>query len=431
MRVLGIGGYLDLGDLYLRLQARGHEVRVFVEDEASRDILDGMVTKSARVQDDLAWVGRDGLVVFETVGQGERQDALRREGYRVVGGSAFGDRLELDRAFGQRVLRDAGLRTALTHEVQGFDAAIELVTRDPRRWVLKFSGAGYASTRSYVGQLNDGRDVLGMLQHQRRRWTHDDVPRVVLMAHLEGVEVGVGAFFDGRAFIGPPNLDWEHKRFFPGDLGELTGEMGTVVSYRGGEKLFEATLARLAPSLREAGHVGYVNLNLIVNEEGTWPLELTCRFGYPGFAILSELHVDPWDTILLRMVEGGTRPIATHAGYGVGIVLTVPSFPYPDGYERLAKGAPIFFHHDLDEHDRAAMHYAEVRLDGDQLVTAGEIGYVMVATARGATLDDARTRALSRARKVIIPNVRYRTDIGERLQRTDRARLVRLGWLDD
>ena len=433
MRVLGVGHHNDLGDLYLRLLARGHEVRVHVDDEASHDVLEGLVPRVARWQDELSWVGRDGLVLFESTGDGETQDRLRREGYRVVGGSALGDRLELDRDFGQRTLESVGLKTAITHEVQGFDAAIALVERDPRRWVLKFSGAGYASTRSYVGQLDDGRDVLGMLRHQRRRWTYDDVPRVVLMAHLDGVEVGVGAFFDGRAFLGPPNLDWEHKRFFPGDLGELTGEMGTVVSYRGAEKLFAATLARLAPVLSQAGHVGYVNLNLIVNDAGAWPLELTCRFGYPGFAILSALHAEPWDAILERMADRSGATVATHDGYGVGIVLTVPPFPYPDGYERLSKGAPIFFDRSLDDDDRAALHHGEVRLegsgDGAQLVTAGEIGYVMVVTARGDTVGDARARCLARARKVVIANVRYRTDIGEKLERRDHAELVRLGWL--
>jgi phosphoribosylamine--glycine ligase len=429
MRVLGIGSHCDLGDLYLRLVASGHEVRVHRADPDSADILGGLVAQARPLEEELPWVtATRGLLVFESTGWGERQDELRRAGHRVVGGSALGDRLELDRAFGQSVLRDAGFAIAPSYEVSGWDEAIAFVERRPARYVLKFSGSGFASTRTYVGVMEDGRDLLASLRTQRRLCSFDETPTMILMEHVTGVEVGVGAYFNGRRFLRPANLDWEHKRFFPGDLGELTGEMGTVVTYRHAERLFDATLGRLEALFREAGHVGYVNLNLIVNDAGVFPLEFTCRFGYPGFAILSALHAEPWSAILGRLVDGDERDLATHDGYAVGIVLTVPPFPYPDGYGRLSKGAPITFY-PLDDDDRASLHYGEVAEVEGELVTAGQIGYVMVVTGRADSVDEARRLALARARKVVIPNMRYRTDIGERLVREDLGRLARLGWV--
>ena len=119
MRVLGIGESNDLGDLYRRLIARGHEVRVFVSDVQCHRVMAGIVERTEDWRQELGWVGRDGLIIFEQAELGAEQEDLRRQGFRVIGGGAVGERLENDRAFGQQALRDAGLRTAAVH---GFDA---------------------------------------------------------------------------------------------------------------------------------------------------------------------------------------------------------------------------------------------------------------------------------------------------------------------
>ena len=433
MRFLGVGETNDLGDMYLRLIDAGHEVRVHMSDSASHDVMQGMIEFTTDWHASLDWVrdaGEDGLIVFETANLGENQDALRQSGFKVVGGSAIGDRLETDRAFGQEMLRKCGLNTACSREFNSFDDAIAFLTESPGRYVLKLSGSNWLSMRNYVGQVSDGRDMIALLTAMNDMWGMRKQPDFILMEFIEGIETGVGAFFNGERFLNPPNLDWEHKRFFPGDIGELTGEMGTVVTYRGAEKLFESTLAKFAPLLRESGYCGYINLNTIVNERGVWPLEFTCRFGYPGFAILDSLHEDGWDVILSHLSKGDSHSIRTNDGFSVGVVLTVPPFPYPDGYDELGRGTPICFRDDLSDEDRDSLHLAEVTMRDGQLITAGMIGYTMVVTGTGTTIDKARAAAYSRVDKVVIPNARYRNDIGMRLIDGDWARLVALGWVE-
>jgi len=136
MRFLGVGEHVSLGDLYLRLQREGHEVRVHASDPEQRDIMRGLVTHVDDWRRELAWVraaGDDGIVLFEGADQGALQDALRREGYRVVGNSAFGTRLEEDRLFGQRVLGECGLQTAAMHRFASFDAGVAFVRARPGR----------------------------------------------------------------------------------------------------------------------------------------------------------------------------------------------------------------------------------------------------------------------------------------------------------
>src|SRR6185369_15509831 len=180
------------------------------------------------------------------------------------------DRLENDRAFAQRVLAQAGLAIARHWEFHDAKSACEFLKKNQRRCVLKFNGPE-AAIDNYVGRLHDGSDVQTFLE--RLAASKPIATSLVLMEYIDGIEMGVGAYFDGERFLHPACLDWEHKRFFPGDLGELTGEMGTVVTYARSRHFFERTLQPIERLLREHRHRGYVNLNTIVNQDGIWPLE--------------------------------------------------------------------------------------------------------------------------------------------------------------
>ena len=105
----------------------------------------------------------------------------------------------------------------------------------------------------------------------------------------------------------------------------------------------------------------------------------------------------------------------------------MPPFPYAHGYDVLGKGRPISFADDLDECDRRSLHYGEVDERDGQLVTAGMIGYIMVVTGVADSIEAARQTAYARVRKVVIPNARYRNDIGVRLMERDLEKMRRLG----
>ena len=60
MRFLGIGDYCDLGALYLRLLADGHEVRVHVADPLCHGTLAGLVPHTADWKAELGLVACGG-----------------------------------------------------------------------------------------------------------------------------------------------------------------------------------------------------------------------------------------------------------------------------------------------------------------------------------------------------------------------------------
>ena len=158
MRFLGIGDYCDLSALYLRLLAEGHEVKVHIAKPLCRDTLAGLVAHVDDWRNELAWLreaGDEGIALFENAAEqrGTLQDQLRQDGYYVIGGSAYGDRLENDRAFAQAVLGRIGLSICPVHEFFDRQRAIEFLDRHPGRYVLKFNGP----MESFVGRLPDGQ----------------------------------------------------------------------------------------------------------------------------------------------------------------------------------------------------------------------------------------------------------------------------------
>jgi phosphoribosylamine--glycine ligase len=335
----------------------------------------------------------------------------------VIGGSGFGDRLENDRAFALHLLEEQGLNIAPVREFADAAEAIGDLAERPRRCVYKRS---HSAGDTFVGLDPHGRDIAALLQT-----IEDGDGAFILMDAVEGVETGVGAYFNGQHFLRPACIDWEHKRFFPNDMGELTGEMGTVATYDGFERIFEATLLPLESRLREAGHVGYVNLNTIINAEGIWPLEFTCRFGYPGFAVLEALQQLGWGELFGGMLRRDLDHFATTRGFSVCVVLTTPPFPHSRHEVRAPVGLPVL----VGNVDRESIHFGEVGMQGPQLVTSGLYGWTAVVTGTGGTIEDAKARAYAAAAKVRVPNLRYRSDIGDKLMGGQLDQLVRWGWL--
>jgi phosphoribosylamine--glycine ligase len=131
------------------------------------------------------------------------------------------------------------------------------------------------------------------------------------------------------------------------------------------------------------------------------------------------------------MVTRSGAPFRTRPGFCAGVVMTTPPFPSIRRYVPVPTGMPVLWEGDLSAEDRRNLHFGEVGLSEGEVVTAGYHGWTMVITGVGPTIAAAKDRAYGLADRAVIPNVRYRRDIGDRLIGGDFETVERLGLLDE
>lgn len=228
-------------DLAYTILQEGNEVKFCVQSATEKDVGDGFVDKVDEWEPHVDWAD---VIVFDDLGFGRIADKLRSEGKKVVGGSSYTDRLENEREFGQQELEKAGVSVLQSWNFSDFEEAVKFVHENPGRYVIKPSGkAQNEKELLFVGQEADGNDVINVLARYKKRWSNK-IRIFQLQKFSSGVEVAVGAFFNGKEFAHPINTNFEHKRLFPDNIGPSTGEMGcyddkTEVLTDNGWKLFK------------------------------------------------------------------------------------------------------------------------------------------------------------------------------------------------
>ncbi|HEX5612501.1 MAG TPA: hypothetical protein VFX67_07590 [Burkholderiales bacterium] len=414
-----------IADIAWQVVKEGHEAKLSIDDPEEKEIGDGFVPKTADWRKEVDWAD---VVVFDDVlGMGAMADELRKKGKPVVGGSPYTDRLEDDRGFGQQELKAAGVAILPQESFTSFDDAIAYVTDNPNRYVIKPNGeAANIKRLLFVGEEEDGKDVIKVLGDYKRAWS-DKIKEFQLQRRATGIEVATGAFFNGKEFVTPICVNFEHKKLFPGDIGPPTGEMGTSMFWSEPNKIFNATLKKMEAKLAEERYVGYIDVNCIVNNNGVYPLEFTARFGYPCISIQQEGLLTPIGEMLQKLADGSLTRLRARSGFQLGIRIVVPPFPYRDmeTLESTSKDSVILF----KTPSREGIHIEDVRTaDGEWLVT-GTSGVALLVCGTGPTMKQAQRMAYNRVKNVMIPHMYYREDIGDRWFEEDSDRLHAWGYL--
>ena len=432
MKVLFISMDGSGADLGWRLQEEGHEVKFYIHKKEFRKLYAGILKCKIRDwEKELDWVGKRGLIIFDYTGMGAIQDRLRKEGYNVVGGCRVGDLLEDNRKFGQRVFSQVGMETEASRTFYDLDLAIEFVKRNPAAWVVKQNGR-LDKDLNYVGRLENGEDTLAILELYKKI-----IPKSLinfdLQKRVDGVEIGVGRYFNGKNWVGPIEFNVEHKSLFPGGLGPKTFEMGTIMWYSDDEKnkLYQGTIARMEKFLRRIGFIGDFEINCIVEKNHIFPLEATTRFGYPALQLQSRFQKSPWGEFLMALSQGKSYNVKWKKGMGMIILVAVPPFPYHAKNERqCSKGVKVMINKELLKNKRENIHFEEVFIGKDKdICVSNDHGYVLHVSSVQDTLSQAKKEISEIMGGIIIPKMFYRNDIGKKFQEEERPKLKKWGYI--
>jgi phosphoribosylamine--glycine ligase len=400
------------GDLALTLIKEGHEVKMYIKAKSDSDVYNGFVEK---VSEWASWVDWCDIVIFDHVGFGEIADKLRKRQKKVIGGSTYTDRLEIEREFGQNEMRNHGINVLPSWTFSNYDEALEFIKNNPSRYVFKPNGNTPSSGKGllFLGEDEDGKDLFEMLSQNKDVW-QKKAPVFHLQRYVSGVEVAVGAFFNGHDFILPINVNFEHKRIFPGDIGSFTGDMGALMFWNPPNVLFHETLQKMLPALQESGYIGYIDINCIVNGRGIYPLEFTARFGYPTIFAQLEAISMPIGELFQKLVSAEPFEVKVRRGFQIAVEVYIPTY-FTKNKDKEAveiyRDLPVLF---KKANNQDGVHIQDVKLEDGSWRIAGESGSVLVVTGSGNTVEEARRQAYARIQNIMIQNMFYRGDIGSK-----------------
>lgn len=431
MNVLLVDRGGDFLDFAIRCQEAGHEVRWFIAPKANGDrqkIGDGLGFRVSDYKASMRWA--DIILVSDNTWYMEELNGYRRKGFPVMAPSPESAALEIDRLKGQESFEQGKLDIMPFEAFTSYDDGIAYAIKTGKRLVSKPSGDADKQL-SYVSQ--SPRDLISMLLRWKRlQRRHSDF---ILQEFVPGVEMAVGGWFGPSGFNNWVLENFEFKKLMNDNLGCNTGEQGTVIKYVEKEesKLFQETLAKVEDQLHRLDYVGWVDIAVIVDEEGkARPLEYTARFGWPCFQIQQALHREPVEFMLDLL--NGKDSFRPYKDIATGVVLTIPDFPYSHLTNKEVSGYPVY---NLDEENpyRANLHpcslsWGEAPDNKGKLlpcfVSSGD--YLLVSTGTGRTVEKSKDAAYEAIASVEVPNSKgYRTDIGDRLQR-ELPILHRLGY---
>ena len=339
-------------------------------------------------------------------------DRLRDAGLLVFGPSAAAARLEASKAFTKEICDAANAPTAAYGHFTDAQAAKAHVRAQGAPIVVKADG------------LAAGKGVIIAETVAEAEAAIDDMfggsfgeagAEVVIEEFMTGEEASFFVLCDGEEVL-PIGTAQDHKRVGEGDTGPNTGGMGAYspapvltdeIAERAMREIIRPTMTEMAR--RGTPYQGVLYAGLMIKDGAPRLVEYNVRFGDPECQVLMmRLGAQALDLIHAaadgRLSEARVNWAEDHA-----MTVVMAAKGYPGSYE---KGSIISGLDAVAEDSFHMVFHAGTKQQDGRITGSG--GRVLNATARGATLAEARDRAYALVDSIDWPEGFCRRDIGWR-----------------
>ncbi len=317
--------------------------------------------------------------------------------------------IEGSKVFAKNLMKKYKIPTAEYETFESYDKAIEYLKTAPMPTVIKADGLALGKGVIIAETKEKAFNTVKNIMKDKAFGKSGD--RIVIEEFLEGVEVSILSFTDGKTII-PMISSMDHKRIGDKDTGLNTGGMGTIapnpyytkeIAKECFDKIFIPTISAMNKEGRT--FKGCLYFGLMITKDGAKVIEYNCRFGDPETQVILPLLKSDLLDIMIATTNGNLDKVKVEFENKSAACIIMASEGYPLEYK---KGFAINIPKDIIER----VYFAGVKKENEKLLTNG--GRVLGITNIADTLDKAIKLSYEDAKQISFEGAYYRKDIGEK-----------------
>ncbi len=365
--------------------------------------LDKIVEFAVNNKIDYAVVAPDDPLVLGAV------DKLNEVGIPCFGPRKDAAIIEGSKVFSKNLMKKYNIPTAEYETFNNMEDALKYLETSKIPVVIKADGLALGKGVIIATTIEEAKDAVKSMMEDKIFGASGN--NVVIEEYLEGPEVSVLAFTDGKTVV-PMISSMDHKRIGDNDTGLNTGGMGTIAP----NPFYSEDVAKVCmdtifiPTIRamekeNRTFKGCLYFGLMLTKDGPKVIEYNCRFGDPETQVVLPLLKSDLLEVMMATTNGTLDKINVEFDSKSACCVILASNGYPQAYKT---GYEITLPKNYD----GEIYIAGAKLDNGVLKTSG--GRVLGATAVAENLQSAITKAYKLAGSISFENKYSRTDIGKK-----------------